>query len=211
MNRDPFGKHVKGYYSGQTLSPEKLQALMSAEASEPEMAGQSSSRQITYWMERWRFQRNLSLVAGLLLMVVGTFQLQSLMAPTIHSLPYRVAQEIALNHNKQLANEFEVTTFSKLAALMVKLDFVPLVAKRVEALGYHMTGGRYCSIQGQLAAQVRLVGAQEKGVTLYQTQLSEELATLQENEYVVDGVKVQLWLEDGRLFGLAESALTPAT
>ncbi len=207
MNRDPFGKHVKGYYSSQTLSPEKLQALMSIEAPEAEAAGQLPSWQITYWMERWRFQRNLSIAAGLLLLVVGTFQLQSLMAPAMGSLPYRVAQEIALNHNKQLANEFEVTTFSKLAALMIKLDFVPYIAQRVEVLDYLMTGGRYCSIQGQLAAQVRLVGEQEKDITLYQTQLNEELATLQESEYVVDGVNVQLWLENGRLFGLAKTAL----
>jgi hypothetical protein len=207
MNRDPFGKHVKGYYSSQTLSPEKLQALMSIEVPEAEAAGQLSSWQITYWMARWRFQRNLSIAAGLLLLVVGTFQLQSLMAPAMSSLPYRVAQEIALNHNKQLANEFEVTTFSKLAALMIKLDFIPHIAKRVELLDYHMTGGRYCSIQGQLAAQVRLIGEQEKEVTLYQAQLNKELATLQESEYVVDGVNVQLWLENGRLFGLAESAL----
>ena len=207
MNRDPFGKHVKGYYSSQTLSSEKLQALMSIEAPEAEAAGQLPSRQITYWMGRWRFQRNLSIAAGLLLLVVGTFQLQSLMAPVMNSLPYRVAQEIALNHNKQLANEFEASTFSKLAALMIKLDFAPHVAKRVEALDYQMTGGRYCSIQGQLAAQVRLIGEQEKEITLYQTQLNKELATLQESEYIVDGVNVQLWLENGRLFGLAKSAL----
>lgn len=200
MSRDTIGQHVKSYYSSQMLSPEKLQALMLAEAPE-----QPSSRQIRYWVGRWCFQRNLSIAAGLLLMVLGTFQLQSFMAPTINSLPYRVAQEIALNHNKQLANEFEVTTFNKLAALMTKLDFVPLIAKRVEILGYPMTGGRYCSIQGQLAAQVRLVGEQGKGVTLYQTQLNDELATLQESEYVVDGVNVQLWFENGRLFGLAES------
>ena len=207
MSTDPFGKHVKGYYSGQRLSPEKLQALMSIEVPEAKVGEPPSRRQITYWMARWRFQRNLSIAAGLLLLVVGTLQLQSFMTPVINSLPYRVAQEIALNHNKQLANEFEVSTFSKLAALMMKLDFVPYIAKRVEALDYQMTGGRYCSIQGQLAAQVRLIGEQEKDITLYQTQLNEELATLQESEYVVDGVNVQLWFENGRLFGLAKSAL----
>ncbi|VAX08122.1 hypothetical protein MNBD_GAMMA26-1749 [hydrothermal vent metagenome] len=205
MHTDLLDKHIKGYYDDQMLSSEKLASLITASKTNQVSGDQCSNGQLAYWMGRWRFQRNLSIAAGLLLVVVGVFQLQSFISPDVVSLPLKVAQEIALNHNKQLVNEFEVNTFVELGTMMTKLDFAPIAARRMKDSGFRIIGGRYCSIQGHLAAQVQFVDDQGKGATLYQTQLSGALAELTESEHVVDGVKVQLWQENGLIFGLAES------
>ncbi len=204
MNTDPLNKYIKKYYANQSLSDDKMKDLITlgklSRTEEESENGKSS-----YWMRRWQYQKHLSIAASVSFVIVTMVLMQSLINPGLVPLPLRVAHEIALNHNKQLPSEFSASTYIQLGSIMIDLDFIPTASSRLAQYSYHMDGARYCSIQGQLAAQTRLVDSQGNVYTLYQTQYSETLAKLSESEHVVDGVKVKVWREKDMVFGLAES------
>ncbi|GEM_PF-1590909 len=120
-----------------------------------------------------------------------------------HDVTQSVAKEIVLNHNKRLAVEFTSENYAELGAMMSKLDFSLLRPKQIETQGFRVLGGRYCSIQGNLAAQIRLADETGRIHTLYQSALTEDLKKLQTGDLEQDGLKLTLWREGGLLFGLA--------
>jgi len=89
---------------------------------------------------------------------------------------------------------------------MKKLDFTPVASSRIEKNGLRFLGARYCSIQGQLAAQIKLIDNNGQIQTLYQTQMNSKLESLPEKMYVVNGVRITQWQENGLFFGLATTA-----
>jgi len=70
-----------------------------------------------------------------------------------------------------------------------------------------MLGGRYCSIQGRLAAQIKLEDEAGRVLTLYQTRFSEAFEGISEQRCELDGIQVRIWREGGLLFGLAGSEI----
>jgi hypothetical protein len=204
MKHDPLDNSIKRHYDEQMLSEDRLTALLEASA---ESADDAKADIITlnYWERRWRNQRNISIAAGVMLLMLTSFIFQSFTDIKDAPLPLRVATEIALNHNKQLSAEFNVSDFSELGELMSKLDFVPAASSRLIKQGYSMQGARYCSIQGQLAAQIQMVDKLGNTATLYQTELSDKLQILKEGTHRTDGVIIRIWREGSRIFGLAKS------
>jgi len=67
-----------------------------------------------------------------------------------------------------------------------------------------LIGGRYCSIQGGLAAQLKVRSkASGKVATLYVTTLTDKLQRIKGQRVVQDNVDIHLWQQQGRFFGLA--------
>lgn len=118
------------------------------------------------------------------------------------------AQEVALNHKKQLAAEFHGVDYESLHLQMGKLDFVLTTPARLRESKLRLVGARYCSIQGHLAAQIKLKDDQGHEYTLYQTHLPSPTATFSASDYMVDGVRIQEWQEAGLFFALATSKQT---
>ena len=122
-------------------------------------------------------------------------------------LEQRVAQEIALNHNKNLAVEYASADLQHISARMTELDFELSSPDQLAARELVLTGARYCSIQGQIAAQLKY---QDKNTgqryTLYQTRLNAELKPLDSGGLEHDDVAIELWQDDDLLMGLARDA-----
>jgi len=117
-----------------------------------------------------------------------------------------VAQEIALSHEKDLALEFAGESYDELSERMQKLDFRPIAPTRVtEAASGRLLGGRYCSISGCIAAQLRLRSDDGRVHTLVQTRWSDDYDALLDRNVEVDGVRVTFWRERDVLFGLASN------
>ncbi|MHC4958184.1 MAG: hypothetical protein ACYTGN_07385 [Planctomycetota bacterium] len=115
-----------------------------------------------------------------------------------------VAREIALNHSKELAVEYRADSCALIGERMDKLDFEiaepPILAQR----GWTLVGARYCSLQGRIAAQLRLTGSGGEVATLYEVKDSNEFAATRGTTGVeVDGVMIRIWRARGILFGLA--------
>jgi len=88
---------------------------------------------------------------------------------------------------------------------MSKLDFVLTAPQQLPNTQLGVVGARYCSIQGHLAAQIKLEDSQGKHYTLYERSLIDTPTLPNQSEYMVDGIRVQAWREAGLFFGLASS------
>ncbi len=125
-----------------------------------------------------------------------------------HGLQQRVAQEIALNHNKNLGVEYASSDLQQLAARMTELDFQLRPPEQFATGDLTLIGARYCSIQGQIAAQLKYrSGTDGTLYTLYQTRLNNRLDALQPGSLAYQDVTIELWQADNLLMGLATNAI----
>ena len=118
----------------------------------------------------------------------------------------RVLAEIAMNHRKQLDVEVAAEDFSAVVAALDRLDFAIRPPPGLDA-AFVPVGGRYCSIQGAPAAQLKL-RHRETGAahTLYAAPLTPQLAG---TEAAVDGLPIRLWSDGEVFFGLAGREAAP--
>ena len=125
----------------------------------------------------------------------------------------RIAMEVANNHIKLKPLDIETSSIEGIRDYFKKLDFIPVDSKLVNQAGLELIGGRYCSLQGITAAQLRLRKPDTGSVqTLYQTEYRKDvfknIPILGEGNEPVDiyvkGIKVKIWVEKGLLFALTE-------
>jgi hypothetical protein len=74
----------------------------------------------------------------------------------VDPLAEAIAQEVARNHIKLKPLEVESARMDDVRAFFGELDFVPIDSAVVAASGTTLLGGRYCSLQGVQAAQLRV-------------------------------------------------------
>lgn len=145
---------------------------------------------------------------------VAAFLLVFFLTPYLQNqsgIQEKVAMEVVANHFKLKPLEIETSSINEIRRYFKKLDFVPVNSQLVSQLGLDLIGGRYCSLQGNIAAQLRVRKPGASSVqTLYQAEyrkdIFENMPSLEEGEKPVDihvkGVKVTIWVEKGLLFAL---------
>ena len=125
----------------------------------------------------------------------------------------RIAMEVATNHIKLKPLEIETGSIDDIRGYFKKLDFMPVNSKLVDQLGLEIIGGRYCSLQGITAAQLRVKKPGSNTVqTLYQTEyrknVFKDMPAQEDGDAPVDiyvkGIKVKIWVEKGLLFALTD-------
>lgn len=203
MPEQRLDEHLRRYYTDKKPSAQCLDRL--AALAESTQATESPSPETPPAVKTRRTTPVYLAVAASLLLVLlgsGVFLLQ----PNHNTdFSWLVAKEIAVNHNKHLAIEFPTGDYRELNRLMDKLDFSGVISKRLASGEYRLLGGRYCSIQGQLALQLKLQDRAGNLYTLYQAPLNKMLSGIQQGEQLIDGLRITLWREAGLLLGLASS------
>jgi len=113
--------------------------------------------------------------------------------------------EIAYNHNKNLEMEIKSNSLNKIASYLSRLDFTLIHPARLPQDNWEMIGGRYCSLKGQFAAQLKLLNKEnQKNYTLYQIEKPYRIKNIADfKDHFAKGVKVHLWLERGLILALA--------
>ncbi|MEM6261998.1 MAG: hypothetical protein AAGI38_05785 [Bacteroidota bacterium] len=114
------------------------------------------------------------------------------------------AEEIAWNHEKGLETEFETQSYGVLQKDMQRLDFSLIRPKKMRK-DLQLAGGRYCSVDKCIAAQLRLHDPTGNPYTLYQfkhpkTEALSGLVTF----HLPTGTDVTLWREGEVIMGLAQ-------
>ena len=176
---------IERHYAAQRLPAARLDAILAA----------TPRRQPA---PRVWYRRMAAVAAGLLL-CFGAFHVWM----QERDATRRVLAEIAMNHQKQLEVEVAGAEFAAVARALDRIDFE---IRPPEALrgAFELLGGRYCSIQGVLAAQLTL---RDRGTgamhTLYATGVTPALAGIGGVATVFDGVPIRLWHEGAVFFGLA--------
>ncbi len=204
MKNETLSSHVKDYYQAQKLAPEKLENLLAQASKHRSIQAETEIHPSVVTINRkWFLPRHYVIAASLLFCFIVVYQFIYINSLSPEQIGQRVAQEIALNHNKQLAVEFLGNNLRYLRNEMYKLDFNLVASEKMTPANFTIVGARYCSIQGQLAAQIKLVDKQGRRYTLYQTYLSDTLKSLPTAEYTVNGIAIQQWREQDIFFGLA--------
>ena len=87
-----------------------------------------------------------------------------------------------------------------------RLGFSLIDSIKLASDKWQLIGGRYCSISGKIAAQIKVKNiATKKIYTFYQAKMTTDLiSNLIDTELEIDGVTVKLWQEKGLLMGLAQ-------
>lgn len=143
---------------------------------------------------------NLSAVGA---MITVFFVLSSNFFSKGHPLE-KIADEVIYNYSKNLPSEFLVDNIIDLNSRLVKLDFKLRESTRLSQ--FAVIGGRYCSIQGKIAAQI---GIRHEGRTsiLYQSKFSNLNEEDLPYHLVKNGVDVLIWVENKILFIKATNIL----
>lgn len=114
-----------------------------------------------------------------------------------------VLQEIAMNHNKRLEAEYPANEYIQLKTAMTRLDFELAKPEKLPD-NYQLIGGRYCSIQGHIAAQLKVKNSDDGRIaTLYVTPITKRLSGISGQEAVQGNVNIKLWMADNYFYGLA--------
>ncbi len=179
-------QQVRDYYGAQALPVERVQSIVQlGHAVTP-------SRKLAWAMGA---AAAFALVAVILLVFNR---------PPQGDLTQLVFAEIAKNHAKHIAPEVATDRYEEVQAKLSRLDFSARPAAEFLLKDFQLVGGRYCSVQSEFAAQLKLrENASGETCTLYVVPLTPVLRQVKPDTRVVNGVRVQVWSEDGRLFGLA--------
>lgn len=202
---------LKQHFARTTLSNEQLKNLTTLQKQlqseyqenktrtrkQNQVNGNHQIRRLYSWLPHLRYQLATALIV-ILIMVFGLPFMES------GDLARKIVNEVAYNHNKQLVMEINTADLTKIAGYLSQLGFSLIRSKQLPEGQWKLLGGRFCSINGKLAAQLRMHNRENDQIyTLYQALLPRQMADMNQIEEYADGVRVNLWQEQGLLLGLA--------
>lgn len=196
-----FKKAVERHFQNIELDREQLAELQKLAQGRPVPGEIRRTRQ-----GRWK----AAMLAVITFMTAYWLSLPDMTDYTVDS----IASEVALNHIKLKPMEIKTHDMREIRAYFDRLDFVPLQSSLAEFNQLSLLGGRYCSLQGHIAAQLRFEDLTNGGSrTLYQTAYRPDyfpaLPVLEQGESPLttyaNGVHTRIWVEKGVLNVLAET------
>jgi hypothetical protein len=119
-----------------------------------------------------------------------------------NTFSHKIMEEVVYNHNKGFNSEILSYNFNTIQKKLNKLDFTLVQTKKLKKGYWRVIGARYCSIQGKIAAQIKIQQSSSGDIyTLYQAKIKSRFKL--ENQSDINGVHVRLWEEKGVLIALA--------
>ena len=194
MNNDgELQRAIKRYYRTKSLSPDRVQFLIQAKTQA--MAPRRRSRV----MHRMPLMALAAACAVFLFLWIVQEQQQT--------TEQAVCAEVVMNYQKHSPMQVLSSHYADVQAGLNRLDFSIMPANARILQAYRLVGGRYCSIQGFPAAQMRVQDmASGKECTLYAIKAVGVLHNVNSTIDRVGGVRVEVWRQDDVLFALAEPA-----
>ena len=198
MKKGNLKKIMHEHIESKTLSDEKLESLLQLQKGDVKKETQYSNVP-----SRWLA------VAAVVFFAVGNLFYFAL-TPEL-ALEQRIGDEVAKNHINLKPLEIQTSSISSLRAFLSELDFLPAESVLLKGSSKRLIGGRYCSIQGVTAAQLRLKDSKTGQVqslyqTIYDKKVFYDLPELKENQKPITiyskGLAVDIWVEKGLLFAL---------
>ncbi len=192
-----FKDHLNDYFEKNSLDTKEIAQFMELQKNYKRIRGNE------YQRRPWG--KIAVYCASLLLVGLGSFNLYERFNIPIEQ---QIAFEIANNHRKDLSNknwDAHGDTIHLVGEKLQNLGFKPQPSSQINSL--NIKSGKYCSVLGKLAAQLRYVNnSNGKVYTVYQAPVPPSLLKDRFTSYAktIDGVRVKLWTEKGLLYGVAE-------
>jgi len=199
--KTPLKQSVPDYLNQFELTDTQLHKLQALETNA--LPGNKSHNKFSMFS----YAAVLALCAVLVFFGLGEYKNQQTM--------YAIAQEVSQNHLKFKPLEVADKNLLKVVSYFDKLDFNPINSALVKGLNTQLLGGRYCSIQGNIAAQLRLQQNNGSMATLFETKYNDDdfmfLPDINKGaepvSQIVDGQTVTLWIEHGVVMALVSPNL----
>jgi hypothetical protein len=164
--KKPLRNALKDFLQAQNLTDEEVSRLQQVEQT-PE---QRTNKYISYVSQYLTFRFGVAAFFLTTMLVVGAlFKIQS-----HHSIQERIAHEVLTNHLKIKALDIETDSIAELQNYFSRLEFSPFFSTQLNLSDFKLLGGRYCTLQGVIASQLRLLSRQGEMVTYYQAHYDEK-------------------------------------
>lgn len=187
MSTAKLDEAVRAHYREATLPPETLERWVASRES---------------------FARNRFIFLGTAAAAVG-IALMLLLPQMPSGLERRLAAEVWAHAEHPKPPAVFASTLEALGPKLARIDFRLRSSSRLA--GLHTLGGRPCSLDGQVAAQVTLEDGEGRRHILYITPATARFQGLEEVQVEVQGGHVHLWREHGLVYALASSRETPTS
>ena len=199
MKKGEFKQVLRDHIEKQTLHHNQLKKLTKMQKQSVKRNDKNPIWVPSYWVA--------SFVASF--MVIGLFYYAGL--DTQATLYERIGAEVAGNHINLKPLEIHTNDIQSIRQYFTELDFSPIESTLLTNSKKTLLGGRYCSIQGVTAAQLRLKDNTTGQVhslyqTVYDTRIFHDLPVLEEGEEPItvysNGLEIDIWVEKGVLFAI---------
>lgn len=189
--KNTLDKAIQEHVEKPSLTTEQIDGLLDMQ--DAVLVEQTAAEKAV--RKRW-----LAACAALLMCVIswGVFK----WGVSEQSLEHRIAKEVISNHLKLKPLDVQTTSIVQARQYFTQLDFsVIKPTQMIASADTDLIGGRYCSIQGETAAQLRYQDNTASLATLYQVAYdASKFGSLKTpNTQVMDGLRVRTWIEKGVL------------
>jgi len=114
-----------------------------------------------------------------------------------------LAREVWKNHSKNLAPEIDSSSMEEIDRELDRLDLPSSVDQFPALAGLRIKGGRYCTLNGELAAQIDLESKDGQRRSLYVAPLAGELLKIQPGVISLKAGEVEFFVDDARILAVA--------
>ena len=208
---------LKKHYQQKTLSEDKLDKLLALQQEssvvphttlDSTLCNQAQNNRSwiqrikEYLQSRFNFKAPSYALASLALCaLIITLMPMPVSGPSILA-------EIAGHHQQPSSINIKSSSISEIGNQLSKLSFALIHSSKLSSDVWEFLGGSYCSINGELAAQLKVLNREENKIyTFYQAEYPDELMLDAAISSITNeqGVEVSIWKEEGLLLGLAHS------
>lgn len=208
---------LKKHYQQKTLSEDKLDKLLALQQEssvvphttlDSTLCNQAQNNRSwiqrikEYLQSRFNFKAPSYALASLALCaLIITLMPMPVSGPSILA-------EIAGHHQQPSSINIKSSSISEIGNQLSKLSFALIHSSKLSSDVWEFLGGSYCSINGELAAQLKVLNREDNKIyTFYQAEYPDELMLDAAISSITNeqGVEVSIWKEEGLLLGLAHS------
>ena len=202
MNK-PIKHSIQQHFNSKQLSDQQLHQLQLME--------KQNTTQATNNYFPWL---NVAVLASVVIISLLSFYFLKPLYFAPQNIELRIAEEVAGNHLKLKPLEIKINHMQGIQNYFKHLDFLPVKPTFLDPTKQTLIGGRYCSIQGVTAAQLRIKDKNSGAIhslyeTLYDKRVFSSLPEIDAGEQPLTvyakGIKVKIWVEKGVLFALTDS------
>lgn len=155
-SRVPLKKAVKDLLAAKTLTEQEL-----GELERLQRRADKARRTPAF---SWFSAMLGSVAAGIIISVISF----SLLKQPSADIQQRIAHEVLTNHLKIKPLDVETNSIVQVKTYFDRLDFAPQLSKHISNESATLLGGRYCTLQGAIAAQLRFKLPSGEVITFYQ-------------------------------------------
>ncbi len=185
---DQLENRIKELYGRKKLSDQQLKQLLNQKVS-------SRPQKKTLQLTVFALAASLMLVFGYYFGIHPEIQKNRIIKA--------YAEEVAYNHLKESAPKIYTDQTSSLNEQLSKLNFEVTFDERLQRYG-NLIGGKYCHIDDQIAAQLRIEDKDSNPLTCYQ--FKQQYNHQFDQSINTKGVTVHLWTKDEVVIAIAETS-----